>query len=185
MSKRLPNRVSGLSLLEIILVLALLLVLSGMAVPSLARYWEYFQLDSGTQSLSASLEIGRFNSISKRQTIVFRLNAGVGSYDFFEDRNENGDLDTGERALGAYSLPQHVQFRGQGLLGPPSSPGAPVSDPITFSGDRVVFNRLGKLNGGVGTIYLQNDLGDATAISFNIASRLKIYRWDKSAKVWK
>ncbi len=58
-------------------------------------------------------------------------------------------------------------------------------DPITFGSDRIIYNPLGKINGGIGTVYLENDQGDASAISFNIASRIKVYRWDKSAKVWK
>ena len=184
MSKSLQKGGSGLSLIEVILSLAVLLLLTAIAVPQFTRYLEFYQLDSGVQWLSSNLEIARYAAISGRQTVVFQFNPSNASYDYFGDKNDNGNLDPGERRLGTYPLPKHVQFKGSGLLGPPSNPGSPVSDPITFNGDRIVFNALGKINGGIGTVYLQNDQGDASAISFNIASRLKVYRWDKSAKVW-
>src|SRR5207249_8200140 len=57
--------------------------------------------------------------------------------------------------------------------------------PISFSNDRVVLNSQGKLNAGLGVIYLQNAMNDAAAISYNIAGRMKTYRWDKSSSSWK
>jgi len=176
---------AGLSLLELIVLLSVLLLLTAMAVPSMTRYLELYQLDSGTQGLISNLEVARYAAISGRKTVVVQFSPGRASYDIFEDKNENGNLETGERKLGSYQLPQHIQFKGDGLFGPPSDPSSPVTDPITFGNDRINYNPLGKINGGIGTVYLENDQGDASAISFNIASRLKVYRWDKSTKVWK
>jgi Tfp pilus assembly protein FimT len=176
---------SGLSLLELILLLSVLLLLTAMAVPQMTRYLEFYQLDSGTQGLTSNLEIARYTAISGRKTVVVQFNRANASYGLFEDKNDNGNLEPGERNLGIYRLPEHVQFKGDGLLGPPSDPSSPVIDPITFNSDRIVFNALGKINGGTGTVYLENDLGDSSAVSFNIASRIKVYRWDKSTKVWK
>ncbi|MFN8005866.1 MAG: GspH/FimT family protein [Terriglobia bacterium] len=175
----------GFSLLEILVALTVLLVLAMMSVPKFARYLQVYQLDSETQWLSSNLEIARYTAISGRQWVVVQFNSGSASYECFEDKNQNGTLDGNERRLGNYRLPPHVHFGGSDLMGPPSDPSSPVSDPITFNNDRVIFNNLGKINGGIGTIYLENDQGDASAISFNIASRFKVYRWDKSAQVWK
>ena len=176
---------AGLSLLEVILLVPFLLLLVAIAVPMMTRYLEFYRLDSGTQGLTSNLEIARYTAISGRKTVVVQFSPSRTSYDIFEDKNDNGNLDSGERILGSCQLPQHVQFKGDGLLGPPSAPNTPVTDPITFSNDRINYNALGKINGGIGTVYLENDQGDAAAISFNIASRLKVYRWDKSTKVWK
>ena len=168
-----------------ILLLGILLILVTMSAPKFTRYLEVYLLDSGTQWLSSNLEIARYAAISKRQIIVVQFSPGSASYDYFEDKNENGTLDDGERQMGNYRLPSHVHFAGNDLLGPPSDPSSPVSDPITFNSDRIVFNQLGKINGGIGTVYLENDQGDASAISFNIASRVKVYHWNKSAQIWK
>ena len=58
------------------------------------------------------------------------------------------------------------------------------ADPVSFSSDRIVFNPEGKINGGTGSIYLQSGAGDASALSYNMASRLKIYRWNKTSQTW-
>lgn len=175
---------AGLSLLEIVAAVAVILTLSALAFPRLGRYWQVYTLDSATQMLSSNLEVARYSAISRRYNAVAQFNVSTSSYEIFEDKNGNGTRDSGERSLGRYSLPRQVLFSGANLLGPPANPGGSVSDPITFGSDRVTFNPAGKINGGLGTIYLQNGAGDAAALSFNIASRLKIYRWNKSGNTW-
>jgi Tfp pilus assembly protein FimT len=179
------NRKSaGMSLMEALIGLAVVIALSAFALPRLLRYWQSYQLDSATQTLSSNLEIARYTAISKKCNVAAHFYAGASWYELFEDKNENGVKDAGEFLLGAYSLPGTVQFNGSGLVGPPASPSGAVSDPITFAGDRVVFNPSGRINSGLGTIYLKNSAGDASALSFNMASRMRIYRWNKANLTW-
>ncbi len=176
---------SGLTVLELVVALATAMLLAALAIPQISRYWQVYQLDAATQTLVSSLELARYSAISRNVDMVVSFDISSGSYQIFEDKNKNGSRDGGEILLRSYSLPKSVDFSGSGLVGPPSSPSGPVADPITFSGDRLVFNAMGKLNAGLGTIYVQNTTGDAAAVSFNIASRLKTYRWDKSTLTWK
>ena len=180
-----PKQQKGFSLLEIVTLVAVVLLLSGLAFPRITRYWQAYQLDSATQVLSSNLEVARYSAISKGYNIIVKFNAAAGSYEIFEDKNENGIKDSGEITLGSYSLPNQVGFNGSGLQGPPSNPSGAVGDPITFSNDKAVFNDSGKLNSGTGTIYMQNAVGDASAISFNFAGRMKVFRWVKSTNTWK
>jgi Tfp pilus assembly protein FimT len=175
----------GLGLLEIVAGIAIILTLSGVAFPRIGRYWQLYTLDSATQVLSSNLEVARYSAISRRHNAVAQFYVGASSYEIFEDKNGNGARDSGERSLGSYSLPGQVLFSGASLLGPPANPSGSVSDPITFGGDRLTFNPTGKVNSGLGTIYLQNSAGDASALTFNMASRMKIYRWSKASQTWK
>ena len=175
---------SGLGLLEIVAGIAIILTLSAIAFPHIGRYWQLYALDSATQVLASNLEVARYTAISRRYNAVAQFYEGASSYEIFEDKNGNGAKDSGERSLGSYSLPRQVLFSGASLLGPPASPSGSVPDPITFGGDRLTFNPAGKVNGTLGTIYLRNSVGDAAALSFNIASRLKIYRWNKTSHTW-
>ena len=175
----------GFTLLEMVAVLGITLLVSAVALPQLNRYRHTYRLDSAVQTLVSNLEIARYSAISKNVEVVVTFDTNKSSYQSFEDKNGNGMRESGELLLGAFSLPVQVQFSGTGLLGPPSSPTGPVTDPISFSNDRVVLNPQGKLSSGLGSIYLQNYAGDAAAISFNIAGRMKIFRWDKSSLVWK
>jgi Tfp pilus assembly protein FimT len=185
MSCRVRHQNPGLGLLEIVAGIAIILTLSALAFPRIARYWQVYALDSATQTLSSNLEAARYSAISKKYNAVAQFDVGASRYEIFEDNNGNGVKDSGERSLGTYSLPRQVLFSGASLLGPPASPNGSVTDPVTFGADRVTFNPAGKVNNGLGTIYLQNSAGDAAALSFNIASRLKIYRWNKTAQTWR
>jgi len=185
MNCKVMNKNSGLGLLEIVAGIAIILVLSALAFPRIGRYWQLYALDSATQMLSSNLEVARYSAISRKYNAVAQFYVGASSYEIFEDKNGNGARDSGERSLGSYSLPRQVLFSGASLLGPPANPSSSVTDPITFGSDRLTFNPAGKVNSGLGTIYLQNSAGDAAALSFNMASRLKIYRWSKTAQTWK
>jgi len=176
---------AGFSLLEMLIVLAIALLLGGVAFPQLNRYWQSYRLDSAAQTLASNLELARYSAISKAVNVVVAFYPTAFYYESFEDKNGNGIRDTGEVLLGSFSLPRQIEFKGAGLLCPPSNPSGPVTDPITFSNDRVVLNSQGKLNAGLGVIYLQNAMNDAAAISYNIAGRMKTYRWDKSSSSWK
>jgi prepilin-type N-terminal cleavage/methylation domain-containing protein len=178
-------RRAGFSLLELVTVMAIALLLGALAFPQLNRYWQSYRLDSAAQTLTSNLELARYSAISKDVNVVVAFYPAAFYYESFEDKNGNGTRDTGEVLLGSFPLPGKIEFKGAGLLGPPSSPSGPVTDPITFSNDRVVFNSQGKLNGGLGSIYLQNGMNDAAAISYNITGRMKTYRWDKSSGSWK
>ena len=185
MNCKLRCKNSGLGLLEIVAGVAIILIVSALAFPRIGRYWQVYALDSATQMLSSNLEVARYSAISKRHNTVAQFYAATSSYEIFEDRNGNGAKDSNERSSGRYSLPRHVLFNGSGLVGPPANPSGAVADAITFGGDRLTFNPAGKVNSGLGTIYLQNSAGDAAALSFNIAGRMKIYRWSKAALIWK
>jgi Tfp pilus assembly protein FimT len=165
--------------------ISVVLILSALVLPRIQRFLQFYALDSATQTLSSNLEVARYSAISRRHNAVVQFDAGASSYEVFEDKNGNGSKDSSERSFGRHSLPSRVLFSGANLLGPPANPGGSVSDPITFSGDRLVFNPAGKINGGLGTIYLQNGARDAFALTFNMASRLKVYRWNKTAQTWK
>ena len=185
MNCKVMNRNSGVGLLEIVSGIAIILALSALAFPRIGRYWQVYALDSATQMLSSNLEVARYSAIARKYNAVAQFYVGASWYEIFEDKNGNGARDSGERSLGSYSLPRQVLFSGSGLLGPPANPGGAVADPVTFGGDRVIFNPAGKVNSGLGTIYLQNSAGDAAALSFNMASRMKVYRWSKTALTWK
>jgi Tfp pilus assembly protein FimT len=176
---------AGFSVLELATVLTIALVMGAVAFPQIDRYWQSYKLDAATQTLTSNLELARYSAISKNLNVVVAFHPATGQYELFEDKNGNGSKDPGDALIGSYSFPSQIEFKGSGLLGPPSNPIGPIADPITFTNDKVVFNSQGKLNAGLGTIYMQNAAADATAVTFNIAGRMKTFRWDRASKIWK
>jgi len=174
----------GFSLLELLVVVAVIVVLLTFTMPQIGRYWQVYQLDSATQTLTSNLEFARYSAISRGNLVTVSFYPAARYYELFEDANGNGSRELDERLMGSFSLPAQVAFSGAGLLGPPGNPTSPVSDAITFNDDRLVFNSRGKIQNGMGCIYLKTEFNDAMAISFNIAGRMKIYSWNPSAHSW-
>jgi Tfp pilus assembly protein FimT len=175
----------GVSLPELLVVIAGVLLLMAVTVKPLFQTMEYYRLETATQQLAAAMELARHSAIARNEDVVAALGVDEGEYVVFIDSNSDEVRDSSEIILTQQHLPAGVLFEGTGLWGPPSSPSEAVSDPVSFSSHRVIFNPQGKLAGGTGTIYLQNRAADARAISFNIAGRMKIYTWQKKSTTWK
>lgn len=176
----------GFSILETVLAAGLILILLGLAVPGFNRYWEANRLSSAVQTMLSNLDRGRYRAIAGNREVVVRFQREQRSYRLFEDLDGNGLHGPSEPLLGAYSLPNQVDFSSIGLSGPPASANPrPVEDAITFSGDRFTFNPEGYCN-RLGTIYLQNASGDAAAISCSMpgVGRLRRYGWHRAKGVW-
>jgi Tfp pilus assembly protein FimT len=176
---------NGYSLLELLIVVVVMIVLLVFTMPRMGRYWQAYQLDAATETMTSNLEFARYTAISRGLPVTVSFYPEARYYELFEDSNGNGNRESSERSMGIYSLPPQVSFSGSGLLGPPANPSGPVSDPITFSDNQVVFNSRGRIQNGLGCIYLKNEFNDASGISFNMAGRMKIYSWNQSAHTWK
>lgn len=174
----------GFTLIELVVAIAGMFALLVLAVNPLNQYLDNSRLDSSTQTLVATLELARHASIGRNQEMVVSFYPAAHYYELFQDTNKNGQRETIEPVITSQQLAEGVAFDGSGLWGPPSSPTDRVDSAITFASNQVSFNPQGKVEGGLGTIYLQNRSRAARAISFNIASRLKTYTWQKDSGTW-
>lgn len=178
--------IKGFSILETVAVAGLILILLGLAIPGFSRYWEVQRLNSAVQTMLSNLDRGRYRAIARNREVVVRFQPIQRSYRLFEDLDGNGLRGPSEPLVGSYSLPNQVRFDTSGLIGPPGAvTPRPVTDPITFSGDRFTFNPEGYCN-KLGTIYLQNVSGDAAAISCSMpgVGRLRRYGWHHAKGAW-
>ena len=175
---------NGVTILELLLVLAGLLTLLVLMAEPFSGFLDSYRLDSATQTLTATLELARHSAMAKGCDTVLRFYPADQYYELFVDSNHNGIRNPGEMLLRGQQLPEGVSFDGVGLWGPPASPTDPVAAGISFPSNRVIFNAQGKLASGLGTVYIQNRRKDARALSYNLASRLKVYAWQKSSLSW-
>ena len=172
--------------METVVAAGLILILLGFAIPGFSRYWEVYRLNSAVQTMLSNLDRGRYRAIARNREVVVRFQREQRSYRLFEDLDGNGLRGPSEPLVGAYSLPNQVDFSSTGLSGPPASANPrPVEDAITFSANRFTFNPEGYCN-KMGTIYLQNASGDAAAISCSMpgVGRLRRYGWHHAMGAW-
>lgn len=169
---RLPGRnAAGFTLMELMVVLAILGVLSAVSIPAFVRQIPKYRLKSAARELTSQLRRMRYEAVrgKKNVTMVFDQDANccrlkgrvVPDAGSFARQYGNGigfgfGIATKTAAAGGGHLPAHS---------------------ITFQGNprHVTFNSRGLSNAG--SIYLCNDRGDACCVVVNTAGRIRLRRW--------
>lgn len=69
------TRQSGFTLFELLVTLALVALLAGLAMPAMARFLDNARLGSATEALSQELRHARNHALTHRQTVYFSISA--------------------------------------------------------------------------------------------------------------
>ena len=143
---------AGVSLVELLVVIALVAIMAAISVPFLGRAIAKSKLDNETDFIAGTLVTSRIKAMEKG--FPFRLDFDASNMNFisFGDKNSNGMKDNGEETLGPYRLRNGIIF-GSGASTGPNDTQVP-EDGITLVDNRLTFNIIGSSNAG--TIYLKN-----------------------------
>lgn len=95
------NNTEGFTLVELMVVIAVLAILLGIAVPSLKRFIQEQQLLSALRELRASLMIARSESIKRQLPVLADNQDGnwATGWMIYADNNGNGAWDHGEAVV--------------------------------------------------------------------------------------
>ena len=129
---------NGFTLTELIIVVAILGILSLIAVPNIIGELPNYRIKAASRDIASRLLLARMKAISRNCQYRIAFDP-AGSYTVMRNDPVTGWVQEGE----AFNLPAAVRFNRGG------------ADPITFSSDRVVFNPNGSSNVN-GAIYLKN-----------------------------
>lgn len=113
----------GFSLVELMVVMSMLAVMSGMALPSLSRLLDKSKLGTQGQALFHALSLGRSEAIKRGNRVVIcksaegRQCSRAGGWEqgwiVFHDRNNNAQVDSGETVLlREQALPSRLRLKG-------------------------------------------------------------------------
>ena len=118
-----PRQTQGVTLLEMLVVIAILGVLSALAAPSFTPLIERWRVRQAAENLTSSLYFARSEAIKRGGNVVIRkeltgtngcpLASGTSDWDcgwfVFVDANSNGTLNTGEEVLQRFAAPNNIQ----------------------------------------------------------------------------
>ena len=121
----------GFSLVELVTSLAILMILSAIAIPTLMRAYRSYVLSDIASRFSGTAKLTRFEAIRKNTQISFRLQQAGTNWNVWVDSNGNGTPDSGE--------PQVVLT---GLVVPLPSGSVPSSAPISAANGSATLSVL-------------------------------------------
>ncbi|WP_029909531.1 GspH/FimT family pseudopilin [Pelobacter seleniigenes] len=157
--KRKKNQ--GVTLLELIVVLAIFGIMTAVAVPYLRPTTEQAELRAAAQELYGYFQRAKVEAAKKNLpvAIIFTL-SGTNKYTVFVDSNNDKILDSGEQVIADISL------RPQQIFASSTFPGG---------GAETGFTPNGLPSGGAGTIVIKDiNTGASFALSTSVAGNISL-----------
>ena len=150
------QKTSGFTLMELMVTIAIIAILSAIAIPNFIAWVPKFKLGGGSRDVLAILQKTRIQAVKDNTSYVLMFNTGNESYTAFQDDDGNGVLDAGERVLVQKTLANGIDITA-----------------TTLPGDLVVFDTQGIASTG-GSITLTDNSGNARQILLELAGSSRI-----------
>ncbi len=143
------RRVTAFTMVEVLVVMALVMLILGMSVPAMRQFGAHARLQGAAKTVTAMCLAAREYAITRRQlfTVYFEVETNP-------PRVWIQDAD-GQPVDRPYELPPGVKF------GHPDDPELTV----TFRDSRVVFRPIGDLEGSGGEIWISDRRGEVRRIT--------------------
>ncbi len=156
---RLSDSRPGFTLMEMLVVLAVIILLLGVSIPFFASFTKGAKLKTAAKDLTAVLNTARSLAITQRKvySVIFDFSGQLHRYYI---------VDQDSQVYGKkYNLPSAVRFYR------PDDP----EQPTTFSSHQASFSTTGGLTGSTGSVWLSDKKGNFRRITVsNTTGRVQI-----------
>lgn len=177
------NNQLGFSLIELMVAVAVIGILTTLAVPNIVAWLPKYHLKHATRDLVSFMREAKMEAVKNNSSVevLFHSSVSPGFY-FIDSEPKNGSWDTGERRVDL------SDYKGGGIeygFGNAENDwdGDSLSDSstVTFSGNLLRFSSRGMSNTS-GTIFLENKNSDRSfAVTVLTTGSIKIREWTGSA----
>ena len=165
------NRQRGFSLVELMVVVAVIAVLGAISVPNMVTGIPKYRVKAAGRDLCSKLRRARSIAVKEQRNVQVIFHEDTGRYvvdgAFFPITSSLARYYGSGVSYGFGSATESAASGGGGL----------PSDPVTFNGSTptVTFNSRGI--GNAGSVYLSNNRGDAYCVVVSSSGRVRLRRW--------
>lgn len=171
----------GFTLVELIMVVAVLGIVSAIAVPAARTYYEKCCVMAAATEITNMIKEAKQNTLCDNRYYGVGFDPVQGKVSLLADRGPDGTWNTGdEQVIRSFRLADKGGVRfGHGAYGPLDGLAA-APDGISFQANNTLVCNP-ELTGNGGTVYLISGGGVAMAIGMNSEDLgYKLWRWDGS-----
>jgi prepilin-type N-terminal cleavage/methylation domain-containing protein len=144
----------GFTILELMIVLAVLAIMAGIAIPNYIGWLPKRHLRSSAIDVQAVIQLAKMTAIRENTSVSLKFNPGSEDYQAFIDANADGN-------------PDGTIFRSKEM-----SPGIDLTG-TGFASDTITFNSRGLAN-NAGAINLSNRLGQSLTVNVALSGITRI-----------
>ncbi len=175
MGFRVMRSSKGFSIIEMMIVIAIIGILAMIAVPDFLGLTPRARLKSAARDIVSNMQLARVKAIRDGSPWAVQFDTGDARYRVLSDKGADDTWNTTDDD--SYKTVNLSDYKGVSF-GSGHGPRPGLSDPadgVSFGGNRAIFNSDG--TSSAGTVYVKNDDGDTFAVgAASAAGRIKIWR---------
>jgi type IV fimbrial biogenesis protein FimT len=150
---------AGFSLVELMMVIAVFIILSAIAVPSSTKWLANYRLKVGASDVYAALQLARSSALKENADVVVWFDVNNDTYRLYEDTDGDRNQDAGEKTIKDGTIQDSVDM---------------YNTNFSSWANQTYFNSRGIAEGGWGYVYLKSAADKYKRITLWTTGNLKI-----------
>jgi type IV fimbrial biogenesis protein FimT len=157
MEIKVMHKNSGFTIMELMIIIAIIAVLTAIALPNMIGWRSGTKLQGAVENLRGDLQRAKLKAVQENEFVTVLFLAGGTRYEVFMDSTTNGVRDAGERLYRQRDLPvgvsidlggtdfngnDYVTFNNRGF---PENAGMVAIDSNSGAGRNINLNRVGRI----------------------------------------